>query len=293
MDGSTHRFREVFFEEAAERVAELESGLLQLEASPECQELLHTIFRAAHSIKGGSATFGMERVARFTHSLENLLGRLREGHIPVTRTLVDLLLRATDVLRSLLEAERDAGPVPERLEAILGELKQALGENSLPESKPCPASPPAEGAKRTYRVFFAPQEDVFLRGLDPLLLLRDLASLGQVVHSEVDLSRLPPLGEMDPESCYLAWTVVLESTRPEQELADVFTFVREESEIRIEPIQEGGACGALAAPALAASAARSAWTLKDGLWLLPLAQRLAESYECLDRAVGCTGAPAG
>lgn len=288
-----HRFREVFFEEAAERVAELESGLLQLEASPDCQELLHTVFRAAHSIKGGSATFGLERVARFTHSLENLLGRLREGRMPVTRTLVDLLLRATDVLRSLLAAERDGTPVPERLEAISAELKQALGESALLDSKPRPASPPPEAARRIYRVHFAPHEDVFRRGLDPLLLLRDLASLGQVVHSEVDLGRLPPLGQMDPESCYLAWTVVLESARPEEELADVFTFVRDDSEIHIEPLPDAGTCGSVAAPALPASAAESAWTLKNALWLLPLAERLVESYERLEQAVACSGAAAG
>ncbi len=79
-----NRFRAAFFEEADEHLTNMEAALLQLESSQHDPEILNTIFRAAHSIKGASSTFGIDQVARFTHVLENLLDRMRDGEIFAT-----------------------------------------------------------------------------------------------------------------------------------------------------------------------------------------------------------------
>jgi two-component system chemotaxis sensor kinase CheA len=81
MEIDLNRFRAAFYEEAGEHLENMEAGLLALESSGGDSEMLNTIFRAAHSIKGASSTFGMDQVARFTHVLENLLDRMREGEI--------------------------------------------------------------------------------------------------------------------------------------------------------------------------------------------------------------------
>src|ERR1700690_1381894 len=113
MDKNLQRFREVFFEEAREHLETMESGLLGLEAGGDADaETLNCIFRAAHTIKGGSGMFGLGDTAGFTHSLENLLDQVRGGRISVTPPLVDTLLRSCDVLRGLMSAAQHGGELP-------------------------------------------------------------------------------------------------------------------------------------------------------------------------------------
>src|SRR5579884_1199655 len=96
------RFQETFFAEADEHTAALEAGLLRMEEAPGDTEALNSIFRAAHSIKGTSGTFGFDEVARFTHAIESLLERMRSGEVEPSRERIGLLLRTVDVLRALL-----------------------------------------------------------------------------------------------------------------------------------------------------------------------------------------------
>ena len=284
MDATMHRFRQAFFEEALEHLDGLEKGLLQLEASPEGQSLLQDIFRAAHSLKGGSATFGLSRVAELTHSMENLLGRFREGLMAVTPQLVDMLLRATDTLRGLLAAERDGTPAPDELERIKAELDRALGLDCRVDPGASGMPPEHRAELGTYRIYFAPNEGVFRRGLDPLLLLRDLARLGRVVRSEVDLERLPPLWDLDPECCYLAWSMVIETDRAPAEIEDVFAFVMGDSQIEIEPLPaDHGPLAALGSGV--ESGTRQRFGFSDSSWLLALTERLRAAYEDFERAL--------
>ncbi len=118
-------FRGVFFEEAAEHLSAMESGLLELETSADCTDVLNRLFRAAHSVKGASATLGMEGLASFSHSLEELLGRLRDGLVQLHPSHIDLLLRAKDMLAALVAAERDNAPSPADLDAVVQELRRA------------------------------------------------------------------------------------------------------------------------------------------------------------------------
>src|SRR5579864_6634067 len=93
------QFNDAFYEESAEAIGQMESALLRLDAGTPDQELINTIFRVAHSIKGGAATFGFSEIASFTHTLETLLDELRSHRLTVTSTLSDLLLRSIDVMR--------------------------------------------------------------------------------------------------------------------------------------------------------------------------------------------------
>jgi two-component system chemotaxis sensor kinase CheA len=235
MQSHMDRFRETFFEEAAEHLANMESALLGLEHSPGDQELLNNIFRCAHTIKGASATFGLEEVAKFTHSLENLLDRMRAGTLDASSDRLDLLLRCSDILRGLLGSARDGEQPPPAVDEVLAELKGILGQ----EAKP--ATAPAEDACRqvspiqqTYRVVFVPDRDILRKGMDPLLLLRDLSQTGRILDTKADLSRLPPLSELDPESCYLGWSVRLTAAQTPEQVAEVFAFVQDSSQVGIE-----------------------------------------------------------
>jgi two-component system chemotaxis sensor kinase CheA len=100
---------DIFFEEAAELLADFEAGLLELEGTQGEPELLHRIFRAAHTIKGNAAMLGFDAIARFTHGLESLLDALRTGARPVTGEVVDALLVSGDVLRRMLRSAQTGG----------------------------------------------------------------------------------------------------------------------------------------------------------------------------------------
>jgi two-component system chemotaxis sensor kinase CheA len=119
-------FHAAFFEEAAEHLTTLEEGLLKLEASPDDKELINGIFRSAHSIKGTGGALGFGEIAAFTHDLETVLDRMRNGEMLATATRVELLLRATDALTSLLDAAKDERPTGDEHQAIAQELQAQL-----------------------------------------------------------------------------------------------------------------------------------------------------------------------
>jgi two-component system, chemotaxis family, sensor kinase CheA len=237
------RFREAFFDEAAEHLGTLESGLLRLESAPEDPELLSEIFRAAHSIKGGSATFGLEAVAHFTHSLESVLDRLRDRRLQATPDLVRLLLEAADRLKGLLgdaqrgtAADADEMPLPRGLDAYLQADASAGCEHPASGTTQHAAQPgvhPASVKTADFDVQFVPGRDLFRQGMDPLLLLRDLGRLGTVLDAQADTNALPPLEALDPESCYLSWRVRLRTDKTMERLREVFLFVEGDCDLAI------------------------------------------------------------
>ena len=228
-------FRELFMDEANEHVAALEQGLLQLEDTPADIELLNQIFRAAHSLKGGSASFGFQSITRLTHVLESLLDPMREGKVALSDVLASLLLRSVDVLKGLLEAVKDGAPDPESFAQVLRELEQQLEQLELAGGERPQSAPhrPRQTGTGTYEVTFAPGAELFRQGTDPILVLRNLGELGTVLSTHLDSSALPSLDSLDPERCYLRWSIFLETRSDETEIRDVFAFVEDSSQIGV------------------------------------------------------------
>ena len=117
-----NKFRSAFFEEAAEHLVTLETTLIELEANPEDHELIQRIFRAAHSLKGASGTFGFSDIARLTHRLEELLEDLRDRKFTLTRSLAGVLLRGADAARYCLIV---------KLGAEISDLSEAMRNRML------------------------------------------------------------------------------------------------------------------------------------------------------------------
>jgi two-component system, chemotaxis family, sensor kinase CheA len=232
------RFRAVFFEEAAEHLATVEQGLLGLERDGPDPERLNGIFRSVHSIKGASGTFGLTAVASFTHVLESVLDRLREGRLVPTESLTSLLLRARDVLEGLIRAAQEDQPGPAETAEVQDLLQAVLAGPEAPVAPAAPAAAAGEGGR--FQVTFLPHPDLFRQGMDPLLLLRDLALLGQISELEPDLSRLPPLDALDPESSYLGWKLTLTTDQAEPAIREVFAFAETGSTLRIEKANGAG-----------------------------------------------------
>lgn len=256
-------FHQAFFEEAGDLLADLEGLLLRLEEDPGDLELLNTIFRCAHSIKGGSATFGFTDIAHFTHGLETLLDKVRNGEIKIDRSLSQVLFESLDQMKALLSVARgesasapDSSALSARIEAaILGQPAIVAAQPTLPKQK----AAEEEGwgvwsLAHTYRLYFAPGPDILRQGGDPLLLLGQLGKVSDILSIVCDDSRLPALADMDPEACYLSWEVELRSDKTSEEILEIFEFVADDSEIRLEVTSEtrSPAAAAPAAPMEAA-----------------------------------------
>lgn len=124
------QFHQAFFEECAESLDHMEQALLALDPAGDNAEVINTIFRGAHSIKGGAATFGFDEVARFTHTVETLLDRVRDGSRRITREDIELLLASVDCVRGMLSALRHGEPPDAARSAAIAARLEASMEAS-------------------------------------------------------------------------------------------------------------------------------------------------------------------
>jgi two-component system, chemotaxis family, sensor kinase CheA len=234
------QFHQVFFEESFEGLDVMESGLLQLESGEVDLENVNTIFRSAHSIKGGSGTFGFSAVADFTHDMETLLDQMRNGERNVTPEVVNVLLACVDILRNMLSAiqnhdDIDVNGVADmtaKLKVILGEASSGTGAAASADQE---ATQPAGNG---WIIHFAPHMEMMKTGNDPVRLLRELAQLGDDAEITVNNDKLPPLIEINPEECYQSWKIILRGTIEENEISEVFAWVDDECDLKVEKLAE-------------------------------------------------------
>ncbi len=248
MSTDLSKFQDAFFEEASEHLSTIEEGLLQLEQRPGDLDLLNRIFRAAHSIKGNSGMFGFTAVGQFTHKMETVLDQLRNGKMTVTQALTDLLLKSADCLKTLIEAAQAGQPADDATVQALGRQLEAssdsapratgTGTGTAADGRSQSPAPVTPHSSRRYTIAWTPPAWLFQRGLDPLQMFKELGDVGRITKITLDAARLPDLVAVDPEQCYLAWVVELESSKDPEAVAAVFEFVRGDSVLRIN--EEGG-----------------------------------------------------
>ncbi|MGY1518817.1 chemotaxis protein CheA [Luteimonas sp. A482] len=230
------RFHAAFFEESREGLDAMEGGLLALESGGGDPETINVIFRAAHSIKGGAATFGFSSVTDLTHLLETLLDEARAGHRALDPIAIGVLLMSVDVLRGLLAACEHGGTIDA---AALAEARAGLDALLAGESAAAPATDATANAAAPapasgdWRIAFSPGPSLFMTGNDPLRILRELATHGELGVECVD-ARLPAFTEMDPFEAYLAWNLTLPGSVPRTVIDEAFAWVADECELGID-----------------------------------------------------------
>ncbi|HEY9202225.1 MAG TPA: chemotaxis protein CheA [Gammaproteobacteria bacterium] len=234
------QFHETFFEESFEGLDIMESGLLQLEQGEVDMDNINTIFRSAHSIKGGSGTFGFSAVADFTHDMETLLDQMRNGERQVSLPVVNTLLGCVDVLRNMLHAIKDGDEIDSASVAqMTSELKAILGEASDVGNAATAAETTADNAGSGWNIVFKPHAEIMQSGNDTVRLLRELCELSSDYEVVVNNEALPPLAELDPEACYQSWCIQLKGDSiSEADIRDVFAWVDDECDLSIEAIND-------------------------------------------------------
>ena len=264
------QFHDAFFDESFEALDQMEAALLKLNPGAPEPELINTIFRVAHSIKGGSATFGFSEVASFTHTCETLLDELRGNRMQVTRYITDLLLKSVDVMRDMLRSVQTKTPVDAQKVADLQfDLELAIVQKNAPAAaEPATAAPaPAPAAqasapaaadskpkcKHRWRIEFRPYPQLFAHGNDPLRMLRELAEVGDLT-VKVDGRALPSIAGLDPEACYLSWMLTVDTDATRAVIDQVFDWAEGDCELKIrDEAGESEAAAAVAADAPASN----------------------------------------
>jgi two-component system chemotaxis sensor kinase CheA len=262
--------KQTFFQECEEQLVELEAGLLAIEAGDHDAEVVNAVFRAVHSVKGGAGAFNLTDLVHFAHTFENAMDLVRVGRLAPTPALVRVMLRAADILADLVRAARaDAPHDAARAAAAAAELTACCGE-AVPKGQtavmppagaaPAPvAAPPAEEVfefvptavdlsdfgdlaglvgepvPNRFRIGFRPRPELYAKGNDTVILMRELALLGDV-EVTCDREGLPGLAELDPEGAYLGWTVLLSTDRDEAAVREIFDFVEWDSVLTVEAV---------------------------------------------------------
>ena len=253
-----------FFQECDELLADLESGLLSLEAGTGDDETVNAVFRAVHSVKGGAGAFGLEALVRFAHVFETALDSVRAGRLAPDHEVLRVMLRAADVLADHVQAAKTGDQTDQERSASLARELEAL-HGASPAAPPSAASPPAAGdeiafgdldfkpvrlfepeadaapapALGAWTIRFRPAAPMYAKANDPLPLLRELERLG-ACEVELDFADLPPFDRLEPEEAYLAWRVRLDTYADETAIREVFEFVDGDCDLEILPDPELG-----------------------------------------------------
>lgn len=272
------QFYQVFFEEAGENLENMEQLLLELDIESADDEELNAIFRCAHSIKGGAATFGFSDVAELTHQMETLLDKLRRHELTPTAPMVDVLLQSGDALKAMLGRHQGSGADAVDTTELLFNIRAMVAGDApvaaVAAQKPAPAQPAAAAPAPSAAAAPDGQRTVELR-VGPLDNPSHADNLVDLFKEIVDLGTI----EAMPDDAMLVgvrrFKVVTRT--PESELLDLFTFHVAREQVAFL------AMGDAAQPAADAS---------YGFFDAPEAPKAAEGYGFFDNAPGSPDKPA-
>ena len=241
-------FKATYFEECSELLNELEEQFAAIDGGDRSDERLNAVFRAIHSIKGGGGAFGFSDLVAFTHAYETVLDEVRNRRLELSEPVTALCVRANDIVADFVRAARTgeslvpghgdaeraqfdafargespSGTVPADefdidFVPVMVNLDADEGPDTFDEA-------PLERSGTHWEIRFRPHAELYSRANDPLLLFRELATLGDI-HVSAVLDELPGLNEFDPFGVYCAWEISLSSaSATHATIAEVFEFV--------------------------------------------------------------------
>ncbi len=239
---ATDQIRVTFFQECEELLETLQDGLLALQDQSDDSEIIHSIFRAVHSIKGGAGAFGFDHLVEFAHEFEAVLDLARTGAIALSGEVITVFLRSSDMLSDLIAAAQadrvPATDLTDELIATLSGMARSVDEVEN-ESGQQDVSPgfepvgiaidltedhPGQDSERCFTIRFRPHDALYRNGNETALILRDLARLGEAAVS-CNTANLPEFDQLDPEISYLSWEICLTTSASRAAVIEIFEFV--------------------------------------------------------------------
>lgn len=233
------QFHQVFFEESFEGLDIMESQLLELQPGDVDSETVNTIFRAAHSIKGGAGTFGFMQISEFTHVVETLLDEIRAGQREMEQRYVDLFLLSVDCQRSMLTSLQAGDEADmERANELKGEFEIILNGEALSEPETMIGSEVVSTENSGWHVRFKSDPDILRTGNEPFRMFRELSDIVGKDNIEIvpDLSTLPEFTSLNPEECHLCWDIYIKKDVEKSDISCVFEWVEDDCDIQYQPL---------------------------------------------------------
>lgn len=237
---------QTFFIESRELLEAMEDALLRVEEEQDA-DLINAIFRAAHTIKGSAGLFGLDDIVGFTHVVESVLDKVRNGELSIDSELAAALLSCRDHIGELVEAVANDqatldNTTQERSETLIGQLHRYLDADmavpAIQVAEPVAAaedSASGSGNSECWHISLRLDRESLRNGMDPLAFIRYLGTFGTIIQIEAVQDALPAAAEMDPECCYLGFEIAFKSNADKATIEGVFDFVREGSQIHILP----------------------------------------------------------
>ena len=232
------QFYQVFFEEAGENLDRMEQQLLEIDITAADDEELNSIFRCAHSVKGGAATFGFSDVAELTHQMETLLDKLRRHELEPTAPMVDVLLQSGDALRSQLARHQGAGGPQLDTTELLASIRAMLG-GQVPVAAPKPAPLPVveqAAPAETAAPSVSEVRNLELR-VGPLEHPEQADSIVELFSEITDLGTIEPIDGGQASDGMRRFKVL--TTSSDSDLLDLFTFHVAREAVQLLPLGSG------------------------------------------------------
>jgi len=236
------QFKKKFIEEALDLIQDLEKSSLELSLDTSNKAHIEVIFRAMHSLKGGSAMFGFDKIDAFTHQLEAAYDMVRSGKLVVTERLLDITFKSIDHIKVLLEEDDKLSQAAQKNhDFLLSEMSSLIKNDQKGSEKPVAEgvsiAPTADiaGKEKTFYIQFIPKPGIFKNGTNPLLIVNELVGLGKCkVFTFVN--DIPELSNLDVFTCYTHWVVLLSTESSLEDIRDVFIFVDLDCELIIKEL---------------------------------------------------------
>jgi two-component system chemotaxis sensor kinase CheA len=232
-------FQKKFVEEATDLINNLEESLLTLEKEPGNLELVAAVFRIMHSLKGGGGMFGFEAISNFTHNLETIYDEVRNDRLKITEDLLSVTFSSVDHLRNLLnpDALKDK-LIKKNNDILLGKVDQILERINTADSGHSVENEGTDDSdEKTYFIQFTPNESIMDNGTNPLFLVEELCGMG-ISHVFPRMHKLPLISKLDTNKCYTSWEVFLASTKPIEEIKEVFIFVENDCKLEVTKLAD-------------------------------------------------------
>jgi len=228
----------VFMEESEDEIRELESGLIRLEEDKEDEDTINRVFRAAHTIKGSAGLVGFDSVSNYTHTLENILDRIRKKDLTITKKLISTMLASVDFLKRMIATGSEGEEVDKKeIEQSVLSLKRFSGAAKLAGDTQGELSRlKNKSGEKIISVIMKFRPDILATGQDPIMLIQELKDLGEIIESRVYANAIPDLYNLVPTTCYTSWDIIMRTSRPITDVNNVFIFVMDENEISVADI---------------------------------------------------------
>lgn len=232
-----------FVEESIELLQQMEEAVLELDSRPGDRALVDQLFRGMHTIKGGAAVVMRPDLADYAHRLESLLDQVRGGQVSAGKTLISTLLEAIDCVGLFISGIPGGLAVDQtRVDASIQNVS-ALVESATHsplevqeagESVSSALTPIASKKSQAYLVTLKFNPQMPEQGGDPLLLLKELAELGDCI-TVVHPGKLPDIAEFDASRLYVWWSIKLTTSLSQSQIEQTLLFFREGNELSVAP----------------------------------------------------------